>query len=119
GRWEAQNFDHAEVGTAAIVWDWSRGSSNFSTLENGIIATHPKGVFIAESSEEDDLASLYVSSSPVTGDADAADADGGDTSLFSTADDETEIRRAFPARTTAVVTRLFAQLPAAALANDL
>ena len=122
GRWDAQNFANAEVATGSLVWDWSRSSSNFTQLESNLLSAHPGGVFITESSEEDDLATFSVPSvppPPVDASADGSETDGGDTSLFSVATDDDELKRAFPTRTTAIVTRLFAQLPSSALATDL
>jgi hypothetical protein len=122
GRWETQNFDDAEIATKDLVWDWSYGGSNFTQLENNLFSAHTNGVFVTESSEEDDLATFTVASPPpppVDATADGSDGGDGGTSIFSSASDADELKRAFPTRTTAVVTRMLAQLPASALASDL
>lgn len=113
GRWEAQNFDNAEIATSDLIWDWRAMGSNFGTLENAAISTHSGKVWIAESSDDASIDSYFGSLPPPPPD------DAGDASVFKSATDLDEMHGAFPTRTSVRVTRLFAQLPSSALATDL
>ena len=112
GRWEAKNFDNAEIATADLSWNWSGGGSNFGQLEIDAIAAHPNGVWIAETATEYPVSTFFDGLPAGTTTTDAG-------TVFSTDTDQLEIGRAFPGRANVNVTRLFAQLPAASLGNDL
>jgi MYXO-CTERM domain-containing protein len=88
-------------------------ASNFNPLEVSAITSHAGKVWIAESTESHPIDEFFGGLPPgtTTGDADAT--------VFSSDTDQTEVGKAFPTRTAVTVTRLFAQLPAAALASDL
>jgi hypothetical protein len=119
GRWEAQNFDNAEIATSSLVWNWAVGGSNLGQLETDLIGAHPAGVWIAQSSQTYSLSDFFDALPPPDPGPSADGGDGGDGSVFVPVDDKTEIEKAFPGKTSATVTRLFAQLPVAALGTDL
>jgi hypothetical protein len=112
GRWEARNFANAEIATKDLVWDWAAMGSNLGTLEQAAIDAKAGKVWLTETSDAYDRA-IFFSGLPagvVASDAAAA---------FGSTTDEAEIEKAFPAKTTLTVSRLFAQLPQSALASDL
>ena len=112
GRWEAKNFPTGEVANADLVWDWRAMASNFNTLENSLITANPDGVWIAETSDEWTKDTFFSGLPKGTTTTDAG-------TVFSSDTDQSEIDRAFPARASISVTRLFAQLPQSALGKDL
>ncbi|MEO7094415.1 MAG: DUF2330 domain-containing protein [Polyangiales bacterium] len=112
GRWEAKNFDTAEIKTEDLVWNFSAMGSNLGTLENDLITKYAGKVWITESSD-DYATSRFFSGLP----AGTTTTPGG--TVFSDATDQTEIDKAFPGRANITVSRLFAQLPVSALGNDL
>jgi hypothetical protein len=112
GRWEAQNFPNAEVPTSQIVWDWSDGLSNFTTLEQAELATNGGRTWVTETST--DLATTLF-----TGLAMGPSGVDGGGAVFSSSSDADEIAKAFPGQAAVTVTRMFAQLPYAALSSDL
>jgi hypothetical protein len=112
GRWEAKNFDSAEVATSALVWDWSAMGSNLGTLESSLISSHAGKVWIAETSDDFSVSSFFSGLPPGTTSSEAG-------TVFSTDTDQSEIARVFPDRSQVTITRLFAQLPSSALATDL
>ena len=112
GRWEAKNFDVAEIKTEDLVWNWAAMGSNLGTLENDLITKYAGKVWITESSDDYPTSTFFAGLPPGTTETEAG-------TVFSTATDEAEIAKAFPDRANVTVARLFAQLPAAALATDL
>jgi hypothetical protein len=112
GRWEARNFANAEIATKDLVWDWAAMGSNLGTLEQAAIDAKAGKVWITESSDAYDRAGFF---SGLVAGVPASDA----ATVFGPASDEAEIEKAFPAKPTLTVSRLFAQLPQSALAADL
>ncbi len=112
GRWEAKNFANEEVKTADLVWDWQAMASNLGPLEIGLIEKHKGNVFVTETSDDVTKSTLVSGLPPGTVTTEAG-------TTFSTITDATELDTAFPAKPAMRVTRLFAELPSAALATDL
>ena len=112
GRWDTQNFAAAEIKTEDLVWNWAAMGSNLGTLENDLITKYAGKVWITESSDDYPTSTFFAGLPPGT-----TTTPGG--TVCSAATDEAEIGKAFPERANLTVARLFAQLPAAALATDL
>ena len=112
GRWEAKNFDSAEIKTEDLVWNWAAMGSNLGPLENDLITKYAGKVWITESSDDYTTSRFFAGLPSGTTTTEAG-------TVFSSATDEGEIAKAFPDRANLTVSRLFAQLPAAALATDL
>ena len=112
GRWEARNFANAEIATKDLVWDWAAMGSNLGQLEQAAIDAKAGKVWITESSDAFDRGLFFsgLTAGVAVGDAAAA---------FGATTDEGEIEKAFPSKPSLTVSRLFAQLPQAALATDL
>ncbi len=113
GRWETKApFDAAEIATADLVWNWAAMGSNVGPLENDIISAHAGKVFIAETSDDYAVSAIFGGLPAGTTTSEAG-------TVFSADTDSSEIYKAFPSRTSLTVTRLFGQLPHAALGTDL
>lgn len=112
GRWEAANFPNAEIATKDLVWDFRASSSNFGQLESSLVTNAPR-TWITETADDYSRSVFFDGLPPGTTENDAG------VTVFATATDQTEMERAFPGRTHLTVTRLFAQLPSSALADDL
>jgi hypothetical protein len=112
GRWEAANFPNAEIATNDLIWNFASGSSNFGSLENQIVTSAPS-TWITETADDYARGSFFDGLPPGTTTDDAG------TTVFSTDTDAVEIEKAFPGRANVTVTRMFAQLPASALSQDL
>ena len=111
GRWEAKNFPNGEIATRDLVWDFGAMGSNFGTLENALFSSAPR-TWITETADDFGRAQFFSGLPAGTTTTEAG-------TTFSTDTDEAEIERAFPGRTDLLVTRMFAQLPQSALAEDL
>ncbi|GAC1371774.1 MAG: hypothetical protein NVSMB47_20150 [Polyangiales bacterium] len=111
GRWEAKNFPNAEIATKDLSWDFRANGSNFSKLENDLVTSAPRS-WITETSDDYGRAQFFDGLPPGTTSGDAG-------TVFASDTDQSEIEKAFPGRSHLTVTRLFAQLPASALADDL
>ena len=112
GRWEAANFPNAEIATNDLVWNFAYGGSNFAQLENQIVLSAPR-TWITETADDYGRSGFFDGLPPGTTTDDAG------TTVFSGDTDQVEIEKAFPGRTHLTVTRMFAQLPASALSQDL
>lgn len=111
GRWEAQNFPNAEIATKDLVWDFRANGSNLSQLEDQVVTAAPRS-WITETADDYGRAQFFDGLPPGTTSGDAG-------TVFSSDTDQAEIEKAFPGRSHLTITRLFAQLPASALADDL
>ena len=111
GRWETKNFPAVEIATTDLVWDWRYGGSNFGALEVSAIATSAGKAWITETSDSILRASLTTGLPPGTTTTEAG-------TVFSTITDESELDKAFPARSAVTLTRMFASLPQSALSMD-
>jgi hypothetical protein len=111
GRWEAKNFPNAEVTTADLVWDYGAMGSNFGALEAALIAKTPN-VWLSETSDDYARNAFTVGIAPGTTKVDSG-------AVISGISDDEEIDKVFGTRANVTATRMFASLPAAALASDL
>jgi hypothetical protein len=122
GRYEPQNFPSFTIDPATLVWDWSRSSSNYTTLQTAKEQALNNAAWQIESSLD---ISPYAIESRVLQDPTAAayapipapDGGAGQTALEVRAQD---LNTLFPlGGNSARITRLRADLSQAALATDL
>lgn len=113
GRWETKNFPTLEIKTDDLVWDYAAMGSNYNQLFVETLAKNEGRTWVAESSDDLPRDSIFA------GLPGGTTVDDAGSTVFAKDTDTTDIDRAFPGRTTLTVTRLFAELPQSALAQDL
>jgi hypothetical protein len=137
GAYEPQNFQTFTISAGDLVWDWSQGSSNYTTLVSqketalgnaawqiesalDVSPFQVENLVLRESASND-----YLPVPPASGavaEGGAAEAGAGDSGAGETADEvrSRDLATCFPGATSSVrVTRMRADLSQAALANDL
>lgn len=135
GPWEPANFPTYRVDSSELVWDWSAGRSNYTSLVSAAFASNAGRTWLAESSIAYSAASLqsriesavawqpsdygppsgHYGGSPPADDA----GDGGAGDATTAADEDVATLFAGMSPTSVQLTRLRAELPRAALAKDL